>query len=161
MQVDVGSKGGSGRNSTTHLRVGVSEIHEQVCVREGLAMRQDNRGSPRGQTVDRLVRTQREEEVRTCRLAVNLHPCCLDMAFVGSHLPVSMPSKTITCSVTILSPGAQRPCPFRSKISTLSSQMDRALSSPNKAVVFVRRDLSPNSHRSHFPAPGLPRARPR
>jgi len=62
-------------------------------------MRQDNRGSPRGQTVDRLVRTQSEEEVRTFRLAVNLHPCCLDMAFVGSHLPVSMPSKTITCSV--------------------------------------------------------------
>ena len=46
-------------------------------------------------------------------------------------------------------------------LSTLLISMDRALSSPNKAVVFVRRNLSLNSRRSHFPAPGLPRARPR
>ena len=150
------------RNSTAHLRVGVSEIHEQVCVREGLAMHQDNRGSPRSQTVDRLVRTQIGEEVRTCRLAVNLHPCCLDMAFVGSHLPVSMPSKTIYMFRNYSLPWRPTTVPFPlQNLSALLISMDRALSSPNKAVVFVRRDLSLNLRRSHFPAPGLPRARPR
>jgi hypothetical protein len=72
-----------------------------VCVLEGLAMHQDDRGSPRGQTVDRLVSlgTYPKYRALTGGLAMNLHPCCLDMAFVGSHLPVSMASKTIACSL--------------------------------------------------------------
>jgi hypothetical protein len=49
--------------------VGVSEIHE--CVLKCLAMRQDIRGSPCGQTVDRLV------DVRYLQysISVNRHPC--------------------------------------------------------------------------------------
>lgn len=43
----------------------------------------------------------------------------------------------------VLSPGASTTVPFPLKNTSPLISMDRALSSPNKAVVFVRRNLSP------------------